>query len=92
MSRLLGGYYRPRDERGWLIPAAGTQARKVYSCLLAGMRPKQIIKLVGCSPATVYSALYAIRRPERALANYRRAYANRRKKRWRRESTHPHGS
>src|SRR4051812_9545799 len=41
---------RPRDGRGWMIPAEGTRSYKIYELMCKGLSAKDIIKEFGEDP------------------------------------------
>jgi hypothetical protein len=65
---------RPRDERGWLIPADGTITRQIYDMVVLG---KTRAEIKACFPertlGQIDACLYRIRNPEKENAKSRRA-------------------
>lgn len=51
-GRLLGQTVNPRDERGWMIPRAGTVRRKIYDLMVQGKEGKEIWQKLGLTHAT----------------------------------------
>lgn len=56
-----------RDENGWHIPAEGTQDRRVYDLMKAGVRFTEIIETIGGNKGTVSSSMSHIRHPDKRL-------------------------
>jgi len=59
---------RPRNKRGWMIPAPGTVNRKVYNMLVVGRRPWQIARRLRLPGNRVHHIIWRIRNPERFQA------------------------
>lgn len=65
---------RPRDERGWIIPAEGTLSRRVYDAAKDGNDRAAIIEMLPDVKANDIDAmLWRIRNPEEAMVKRRNA-------------------
>lgn len=54
------------DERGWRVPAAGTQSRNIYDLMLLDLSPSQI-KERNPHCSNVYAVMHAIKQPQKIL-------------------------
>jgi hypothetical protein len=53
--------YRPRDERGWIIPKPGTRTRQIYDLLIEGKTSSEIRAIIGGSVNSVGVLVHKIR-------------------------------
>lgn len=61
---------RPRDERGWIVPRAGTVTREVYDMMLEGRERDEIVALLGFVDArNIDARIWAIKNPDKVNAS-----------------------
>lgn len=53
-GRQIGQTVNPRDERGWMVPRAGTIRRSVYDALVAGTSYRDVCQSLGISKWSYY--------------------------------------
>lgn len=58
----MDGRINNRDGKGWMIPRAGTDSRKIYLMLRKGVSPTQIAKELGVTRNHVNQVVHRIRR------------------------------
>jgi FixJ family two-component response regulator len=66
----IGQTMNPRDERNWMIPRPGTKRKQVYDALVAGKRPKEIMKELNLSRPAFNSHRHFITSERANLAAY----------------------